>query len=137
QVLQHRGQHAALLARGVQRRAIGQRASLSRDVWSAEVAVMNRTSIIVLCLFAAPARAHVGAKVSLAQFDSPAPLVSATDGGLGPNAIAVADASFVVSWYDGDMDPTGHYFFYYLDHSPPTGLSTDDVKNQATPIADV
>jgi hypothetical protein len=98
---------------------------------------MSRTLVIALCLVAAPARAHVGAKVSLAQFETPAALLSATDGGVGPSAIDVADASYVVSWYDGDMDPTGHYYFYYLDHQPPTGLSTDDVKNLATPIADV
>jgi hypothetical protein len=68
--------------------------------------------------------------VSLANFTNPPPLVTAPDAG---TAIATADTSFDVQWSDSDSDPTGRYFFYYLDHPPPTGTSTATVA--ATAIA--
>jgi hypothetical protein len=79
------------------------------------------------------AYAHRGAVVQLANFTNPPPLVTAPDGGVTGASIPVADSSFDVSWDDGDSDPTGRYFFYYLDHPPPTAMSTANVA--ATAIA--
>jgi hypothetical protein len=95
-----------------------------------------RRWLLVLSLFAAgTARAHVGTRVSLARFLSPPPILSRIDDlGLGLVEPPTADASFTVAWDDGDADPTGRYFFYYLDHAPPQILKTDDAKALGKPI---
>ena len=89
---------------------------------------------ILLSFYCSAAYAHVGSVVSLARFVNPPPLLTSPDGGVTSAAIQIADGSFDVTWNDGDMDPTGRYFFYYLDRQPPSGASTADVVKLATPI---
>jgi hypothetical protein len=95
---------------------------------------VKRCCAIFVTFYCTAASAHIGAVVSLARFTDPPPLLTAPDGGVTSDAIPIADGSFDVEWNDGDMDPTGRYFFYYLDHQPPTGASTGDVVKLATPI---
>jgi hypothetical protein len=78
--------------------------------------------------------AHVGAKVSLVQFTQPPPLLTAPDGGVSDSSIPLADQNFHVVWNDGDMDPTGRYYFYWLDRMPPPALSTNHVSAIATAV---
>lgn len=81
-------------------------------------------------LAAATARAHVGAAVAVAKFTNPAdPVV--TNGSpldtVAPFTFASADQSFTITWDDGDMDPTGRFTFYYLDHEPTFQVTVDDL----------
>src|SRR4051794_34065963 len=85
-----------------------------------------RWLLLAFCCNAA--YAHVGSKVNLALFTQPPPLLTAPDAGTG---IPTADATYDVAWVDSDSDPTGRYFFYYMDRPPPSGMSTADVADQA------
>jgi MYXO-CTERM domain-containing protein len=73
-----------------------------------------------------------------ATFTSPPRLAfAASDAGdvdYAPYPFPTADTSFDVAWEDGDLDPTGRHYFYYLDHAPPLALSMTDIKAMATPI---
>jgi hypothetical protein len=75
--------------------------------------------------------AHKGTVVSLAQFTQPPPLLTVPDAG---TTIATADVSYDIAWVDSDSDPTGRYFFYYLDRPPPSGTTTAKVAAQATAL---
>jgi hypothetical protein len=100
---------------------------------------MRRAAVfccIAATFFCNAAFAHVGAVVSLARFKDPPPLLTAPDGGVHDTSIPSADGSFDIAWDDGDADPTGRYYFYYLDHQPPPGLDTATLVKQATPIAE-
>jgi hypothetical protein len=80
------------------------------------------------------AYAHVGAMVTPARITSPPRLsIVAPDGG-AVTPLLVADTTVNVAWEDGDVDPTGRYYFYYLDHRPTAIITTFDVKAIATPI---
>jgi hypothetical protein len=97
-----------------------------------------RKSALVVCAalavaVASPAHAHIGATVAVAKFVTP------TDPGVthvNPNdTIAptpfqwtTADASYTVTWVDGDSDPTGRFTFYYMDHQPTFQVSADEVE---------
>jgi hypothetical protein len=79
----------------------------------------------------APARAHVGAQVASAKFLSPAaPVVTHADAtdAVAPYAVAVADSSFAIRWDDGDVDPTGRFVFYWLDHNPTYAVTANDIE---------
>lgn len=96
-----------------------------------------------LCLFmlaALPARAHNGVSAVQAQFTSPAPpqtTPSDMSVTLTPLTVASADASFSVTWSDGDMDPTGKFIFYYLDHQPTFAVRAEDIETIATAAEEV
>jgi hypothetical protein len=96
-----------------------------------------RRALLAIAMFsvAAPARAHVGMSVTRARFLQPSGPGFA-DGGTQvlPYSFATADASFTVRWVDGNVDPTGRFSFYYLDHQPASQLTTNDVLEIATPI---
>jgi hypothetical protein len=93
---------------------------------------------IVVAFWPLAARAHIGAILARAKFLTPPPVTSKP----GPNGrrtvdpytFATADASFTVSWDDGDLDPTGQFFFYYLDHAPEVALDVPGIEKIATPI---
>jgi hypothetical protein len=93
----------------------------------------------VALAIAAPARAHVGGQVAVAHFRTPAqPTIvhgDVTDS-VGPFAFASADQSYVVRWDDGDVDPTGKFVFYWLDHQPTSGLVTADIERLGTRLDD-
>ena len=100
---------------------------------------LARLSVVAVFVCAAAiAHAHVGAQVSNAAFTSPAgPTVMPGDNSVtvAPGfAVATADASFHLEWMDGDTDPTGRFFFYYLDHEPSFQVLPSDLENIATPI---
>jgi hypothetical protein len=91
----------------------------------------------ILPLFCCSAAlAHVGGKVSLAQFTHPPPLLTAPDGGVTAAAIPTADTSYDVTWVDSDSDPTGRYSFFYMDRPPPSGTSTADVAARGIPVGE-
>jgi hypothetical protein len=75
---------------------------------------------------------------SPATFTSPPRLSAmATDAGdrfFAPYTFATADASFDVTWEDGDVDPISQHFFFYMDHPPPVALKVSDVEAVATAI---
>lgn len=82
---------------------------------------------------AGPAGAHVGAVVAVAKFTAPVdPNIMHFD----PNDTftpmpfqwTTADASYTVTWTDGDADPTGRFTFYYMDHQPTFQVTADDVE---------
>jgi hypothetical protein len=89
---------------------------------------------LIFCCTAA--NAHVGGKVSLAQFTHPPPLLTAPDGGVTAAAIPTADGSYQVTWTDSDEDPTGRYSFYYMDRPPPSGMSTATVEARGIPVGE-
>jgi hypothetical protein len=100
---------------------------------------MRRWWSLALLLVSTAAQAHNGAVVANARFTSPPqPTLTQVDAGvvLAPLAIATADQQFVVSWDDGDNDPTGQFFFYYLDHCPSFAETPDQIRQVATPIPD-
>ncbi len=101
---------------------------------------MRHVLAIFVSLVAARAAAHSGGQPVNAQFTSPlAPTTTPSAGGvmLAPVTIPQADGTFDVTWADGDMDPTGLFTFYYLDHEPTFGVSADDIEQIATPIKEV
>jgi hypothetical protein len=97
-------------------------------------------SALLVGIAAAPgtSHAHIGAVLARAQFKAPpGPATMPADGGLrqtSPFTFATADASYHVTWDDGDIDPTGQFFFFYLDHQPAIALMVSDVEKIATPI---
>jgi hypothetical protein len=90
-----------------------------------------------LCLAAAPAHAHLGGTVATAVFESPPPL-PATEVDLGfavaPFSAPVADTEYLIKWSDGDNDPTGLFFFYYLPYQPNSQLLAADIEALGTPV---
>jgi hypothetical protein len=82
--------------------------------------VRRSAFIALLACFAAPARAHIGATVANASFTSPAgPMVTSDKDFVtvtAPYSFATADQSFTVAWEDGDLDPSGRFQFYFIDH---------------------
>jgi hypothetical protein len=91
-----------------------------------------RRSVLCLLIFAvraSPAHAHIGGTVATAAFTSPPPGV-----GSPPYTFATADTSFTVAWNDGDVDPTGRFYFYYWDHAPADVTPVVEVEAMATPI---
>src|SRR3954468_9212751 len=99
-----------------------------------------RSFVAVVFVFAlgAAAQAHVAGVISVARFQTPqAPVTTPIDGGLQvePNfAWQTANASYDISWTDGDNDPTGVFDFYYMDHQPTFGLAPNDLEQLATPL---
>ena len=92
--------------------------------------------LVALLSLAGSAHAHVGPSVSNAAFTSPpSPSVTPADAGLllAPFTFPTADQSYPISWEDGDVDPTGRFFFYFLDHQPSYAVGAGDVENLATP----
>lgn len=97
---------------------------------------MKKSALVVCAALAAvpssPAQAHVGAAVAVAKFKTPAdPGVTHAnpdDTVAAPFAWTTADASYTVTWDDGDNDPTGRFTFYYMDHQPTFQVSADDVE---------
>jgi hypothetical protein len=79
----------------------------------------------------------VGAAVANAKFTSPPPpTLTASTGGLyqmAPYTWATADQSYPVAWSDGDTDPTGRFYFHYLDHCPDFAVVTDQIE-QIAPV---
>lgn len=85
--------------------------------------------------------AHVGAVVSVANFTTPpAPTSNAADAGriVAPFTFATADQSYTVSWMDGDVDPTGRFVFWWMDHHPTFAVGVDQIESSgiATKIGD-
>ena len=103
---------------------------------------MRRLAFLVVALASLPARAHIGAVVANARFTNPPPpSTTPTDGGvvLAPFTLDSVDVGnpYVINWSDGDLDPTGRFFFYYADHDIPFGVTADDVEQTVgTPIPD-
>jgi hypothetical protein len=95
--------------------------------------------LLALLLAAAPARAHVGMVVAKADFVHPAPpMVSYPDGGVAYRYVPEeADQSYRIEWVDGDLDPTGRFTFYYLDHGVSDGVSRDELTLVGTVARDV
>jgi hypothetical protein len=94
--------------------------------------------VIAFCL-SARAMAHQGGAVSKADFlNPPPPTLGATeDGGISvaPYTFASADAQVTVQWkVDLPDDPTGRFSFYYLDHTPPSAVTYDQIITLASPI---
>jgi hypothetical protein len=98
-----------------------------------------KKSALVVCAAAlaaasSPARAHVGAVVAVAKFQAPAdPMVMNGDPNdtvtPTPFTWTTADASYTITWADGDADPTGRFTFYYMDHQPTFQVSADDIES--------
>jgi hypothetical protein len=85
------------------------------------------------------ARAHVGAQVAVAKIMTPAdPMIVNHDPNdtFPPFQWTMADQSYVVTWVDGDTDPTGQFVFYYLDHHPTFQVSADEIQMIGTRIDD-
>ncbi len=98
---------------------------------------MRYAAIVVAALLAAPAHAHNGVNVSNAVFTNPVPpTVTPSDMGveLTPFTFQTADQSMTVMWQDGDNDPTGRFFFYYLDHAPTFQVLPADIETMASPV---
>ena len=98
----------------------------------------------VTLLASGRAGAHVGAAVAVAKFKTPAdPGITHVDPNdtIDPTPFTwtTADASYTVTWDDGDTDPTGRFTFYYMDHQPTFQVTADDVETPgyATKIDDV
>jgi hypothetical protein len=102
---------------------------------------MRSVLVAVVLSIAAPAFAHVGGVVANANFTSPAPApTSPVDGGVvlqSGYSFATADQSFNIAWTDGDIDPTGHFFFYYWDHMPTFGVTVDNIEQMASKVTEV
>src|SRR4030095_10637492 len=90
---------------------------------------------LCLLLLSGVAHAHVGGTAVNATFTAPPPPTT-MPGDLSvmvaPYTWPSADASYIVSWDDGDTDPTGHFTFYYMDHQPTFGVTPADVESIAT-----
>jgi hypothetical protein len=92
-----------------------------------------------LLLMAAPAAAHVGAVPAKATFSAPLGPVT-TDSAAGdhydvaPFTFPTADKTFTVSWDDGDIDPTGRFTFYWLDHEPAFQVPPEAIEQIGTAI---
>lgn len=103
---------------------------------------MRRWLSLAALLLAQPAEAHVGAVVANARFTAPPPpQVTGADAGvvLAPftfDGATPASPRYTVSWVDGDNDPTGRFYFYYLDHCPSFAVPPAAIKTTATPIPD-
>ena len=72
---------------------------------------------------AGAARAHVGATVAVAAFTAPAdPMIVNADPNdtftPTPYEWTTADASYTVTWTDGDNDPTGRFTSWVSRQSP-------------------
>lgn len=100
----------------------------SRFIAAAALVVLAAAALLML---APAARAHIGAVVAVAKFNNPAePTVTHAD----PNdsvtfaGFDTADASYTFAWDDGDMDPTGHFVFYYMDHAPTFQVQSADIE---------
>ncbi len=101
-----------------------------------------RTSALDLCAAAAlslagRAEAHIGAVVAVAKFTAPAdPGITHADPNdtIDPTPFAwtTADQSFVITWTDGDMDPTGRFTFYYMDHQPTFQVDVSNIDPMPT-----
>jgi hypothetical protein len=77
------------------------------------------------------AGAHVGAAVAVAKFTNPVePTVAHVDPNdtVGWSGFASADGSITVTWDDGDMDPTGRFIFYYMDHAPTFQVPVEAIE---------
>ncbi len=91
----------------------------------------------IVC-WAAAAEAHVGAAVAKANFTHPAPIDLLSDGGTHYHFVPeAADQSFRIEWDDGDVDPTGRFTFYYLDHAISDGLTAKQLPQEATLVRDL
>jgi hypothetical protein len=104
---------------------------------------MRRALVLgVILIGSSTARAHIGAVVANARFTSPAtPMVTAADAGvlLAPFTVesVAAGAPVTVTWEDGDNDPTGRFYFYYIDHCPSFDVPVTDIESTlATAIPD-
>ncbi len=102
---------------------------------------MGRLAAVApLVLVAGAASAHVGAVVAKANFVHPLALVTSTPDGGGATtwsyAPEIADQSYHIDWTDGDVDPTGKFTFYYLDHGVSDAVSADDVESLGTLVKD-
>jgi MYXO-CTERM domain-containing protein len=101
---------------------------------------MRYAVLLAAALVAIPARAHVGVNVSNARFSNPPPPnITPADLGdvIAPYTFPTADQTYTVSWDDGDIDPTGRFFFYYMDHDPTFQVLPSDIESMAglaTPI---
>jgi MYXO-CTERM domain-containing protein len=130
------------------RRVASSRVEGRRDAPGRAIGYNERVKIHVLLATAlvlggaVPARAHQGATVSYAKFTLPAdPQITQTPSMtvdvLAPYTIASADTSITITWDDGGIDPTGRFYFYYLDHGPTSGVSADAIEQTlATKIDD-
>jgi hypothetical protein len=102
---------------------------------------MRLVSLLMLLCVETAAHAHVGGQPTNATFSTPAaPITAAADLDvvLQPHTFATADASFLVSWSDGDMDPSGRYTFYVMDRQPNTAVTVEDIEQGAgTPAREV
>ena len=100
---------------------------------------MKRSALVVCAALAVafssrPARAHIGATVAVAKFTNPGdPLITHVNPNDAvtplPFVWATSDASYTVTWNDGDADPTGRFVFYYMDHQPTFQVTPDDVES--------
>ncbi|HZS37507.1 MAG TPA: hypothetical protein VFF06_11810 [Polyangia bacterium] len=103
---------------------------------------MRRVVFLAVLFLAQPARAHLGAVVANARFTKPPPpSVTAVDAGvaLAPftfESTGPGSFTYTVSWEDGDNDPTGRFYFYFLDHCPSFAVAPADIKTMATSIPD-
>ena len=93
---------------------------------------------LVLCLgVGGAAHAHIGAIVAKADYLHPLgpTQIPLADGGVGwVYTPEEADASYHVSWMDGDTDPTARFTFWYLDHGVSDAVSADQIEATATMI---
>ena len=85
-------------------------------------------------LLSSPVFAHNGAVVAKASFCLPPPPghfptdASGVEYHYVPRyAPEEADQHYRFAWQDGDMDPTGKFTFYYVDHDLPVALRVDYV----------
>ena len=90
-----------------------------------------------LVVVAAPAAAHVGAVPAKADFVHPAAPELRGSPMRWALTVEEADQSFLVDWRDGDLDPTGKFSFYYLDHGPSDGVTTRQIEQLGQPLRDV
>ncbi|HEY2747433.1 MAG TPA: hypothetical protein VGL86_22575, partial [Polyangia bacterium] len=96
-----------------------------------------RKSALVVCALAAllvsgRAAAHIGAAVAVAKFSAPADpgiMHAEPNDAIDPTPFVwtTADASYLVTWSDGDMDPTGRFTFYYMDHQPTFQVDVNEI----------
>jgi hypothetical protein len=99
-----------------------------------------RSLLLAACLLAAApaAHAHIGASVAKANYYHPVPpgLAFADGGMVYTYTPEEADASYHIDWQDGDVDPTGNFTFYYLDHGVPENVSAADVEANFPVVVD-
>ena len=102
---------------------------------------MRSWAVLALVVCASPAHAHIGAVVANAKFTQPAaPTTTPVDQGyvLAPLTLdsVTVGQPYTVSWTDGDNDPTGRFYFYYLDRLLPYAADATMVETLATLIPD-